>query len=617
MRALKQIASFCIFLAAMTLQAQDKNFVASAPASVQLGQQFQYTIQGGEQGQIQLPELTDFDLLSGPFTSFSSSTQWVNGKMKAETVASYTYVLRGRSAGEFVIPPAKVKIRKDIIETNEVRVSVTASSNTQASTPNQAASSGTAARTSATGDVSDDPPVFLRVIPSRTSMYVGEQFVSELKVYTTVNTRPVGGQKEVPYEGFYKQTLDPDQTSSREVINGQQHVTQVLQRHLLIPQKAGKVIIEPFESEWTIPQRVSSSRSGSVFDDFFNDPFFDRYQDVPVTLSTRPLTIQVKPLPENAPASFTGGVGNFKFSAELSGQILKVNDALSLKVTISGTGNIPLIAAPKIDFPPDHDVYETTKSIKVNTSGNKLSGTLTYEYPIVARHAGSFRIAPVKFSWFDPASARYVSASSEEFTFTVEKGEHDDDGNQIYLPGLRGEEVRNIGTDILDISRAVPVFTTLGSSPLNKKTYWFAYGVLLLIFLGLIVFLKVYLRQKADVRLSRNRKANKLARIRLRVAEKARKSGDSEKFFEELEKAIWGYLSDKLNIEQSGLSRDRVAELLAGSGLDPDLEQEIRQIIDECEFSRYAPASEKSDLDHLYSDATRLINKLEQNIRSK
>lgn len=617
MTAFKYILSFILLAGTLILQAQQASFVASAPATVQAGQQFQYTIQGNEQGQIQLPAMSDFDLLAGPFTSYSSSTQWVNGKMKAETVASYTYVLRGRTAGEFVIPPSKVKIRKDLHETNEVKVTVTASTTDPVnnSTPASAVNTPSSQNISAEGN--DDQPVFLRVIPSRTSMYVGEQFVAELKVYTKVNTRPSGGQKEVPYEGFYKHTLDPDQTSSREVINGEQHVTQVLQRHILIPQKAGKVVIEPFESEWTIPKRVSSSRQGSVFDDFFNDPFFDRYQDVPVTLSTRPVTINVKPLPDNAPASFTGGVGNLKFSAELSAQNVKVNDALSLIVKISGTGNIALIGAPKIDFPPDHDVYETTKSIKINTSGNKLSGTVTYEYPIVARHAGTFRIAPVKFSWFDPTSSKYVTASTDEFTFTVEKGEGDDEGGQVYLPGLRGEEVENIGTDILDISRVIPDFTPIGSSPLKTKAFWLSVGMLFVIFIGLVLFLRIYLRQKADVRLIRNRKANKLARNRLRVAERAKKSGDSEKFYEEVEKAIWGYFSDKLNIEQSGLSRDRVAELLADSSLGADLEDELRRIIDDCEFSRYAPSSEKSDMDRLYSDAARLINKLEQNIRSK
>jgi len=188
-------------------------------------------------------------------------------------------------------------------------------------------------------------------LPSKRSVYVGEQFVAELKVYTSVNTRPTAGLKEVPYEGFYKHALEADQSSMRENIGGIEHVTQVLQRHVLIPQKAGKIRIEQYDSEWSIPQRVANRRSGNAFDPF-NDPFFDRIREVPEIISTKPVIIDVKALPPNPPAGFTGAVGNLKFSTELKADKPVVNDAISLLVKISGTGNISLIGAPKIDFPP-------------------------------------------------------------------------------------------------------------------------------------------------------------------------------------------------------------------------------------------------------------------------
>ena len=202
------------------------------------------------------------------------------------------------------------------------------------------------------------------------------------------------------------------------MINGESYVTQVIQRHILIPQKSGKMVIEPFDSEWTIPQRVQRKRPGSVFDDFFdpfNDPFFSSVQNVPVMLYTKPVTINVKPFPEGAPEGFTGGVGSLKMSASLSETTITENDALSLIIKISGTGNISLLGAPEVNFPPDHDVYEVSRSQKTNSSGNRLSGTVTFEYPMVARHAGSFRIPPVKFSWFDPISKTYKTTETEEF----------------------------------------------------------------------------------------------------------------------------------------------------------------------------------------------------------
>ncbi|MEX0980623.1 MAG: BatD family protein [Bacteroidales bacterium] len=606
-----------VFMAFM-LHAQEPGFVASAPATVQVGQQFQYTVEGNERGDVQLPELENFDLLAGPFANLSSSTQWINGKMTAKTTASYTYVLRGNHPGNHTIPPAQVKVKRESYATNAVEISVTGSASGTAS-PSASSSgnqTGTASQAgNSTVEGESEQPVFLRVLPSKTSVYIGEQLVSELKVYTSVNTRPAGGLKEVPYEGFYKHALEADQTSSRENIGGKPHVTQVLQRHVLIPQKTGKLVIEPFKSEWTVPQRVTTQRPRSMFDDFFNDPFFDRVHEVPVEISTKPVTINVKPLPGNAPAGFTGGVGDLKFTAKLSDDQVTVNDAVSLVVTISGTGNISLIGAPKIDFPPDHDLYETTKSTKISTSENRVSGSVTFEYPIVARHAGKYRIAPVGFSWFDPAAGRYMTTTTEEFNFTVEKGDGMESGGEIYMPGIRGDEVQDIGTDILDIRRTVPLFTVAGRSPLDNSVYWIIYILLFILFLVVAFTLRIYYKRNADVRLIRNRKASKMAKSRLRIANKACKANDMEKFFEETERAIWGYLSDKLTIELSSLSRDSASEVLAKAGVSEDIQSEMIRIIDDCEFSRYAPSSEKSDMQKLYNDAVSLLHNLEQNIR--
>ncbi|MEX2371748.1 MAG: BatD family protein [Bacteroidales bacterium] len=613
MSSIKYILTVVFSMAAYALFGQQTGFVASAPATVQAGQQFQYTVEGSEQGNVELPVLEDFELLAGPFTSFSSSTQWVNGKMTAKATASYTYILRGNTAGEFIIPPAKVSVKKENFETNEVKVTIVGSASSASSGSNSGNTGTTTGSSGTSTEQIEEQPVFLRVLPSRRSVYVGEQFVSELKVYTSVNTRPSGGLKELPYEGFYKHTLEADQTSSRENIDGKMHVTQVLQRHILIPQKAGKLVVEPFESEWTVPRRVNNPRSGSMFDQFFNDPF-DRYQEVPVTIRTKPVAIDVKPLPAGAPAGFTGGVGDLNFTAALSADQVHVNDAINLVIKISGTGNISLIGTPRIDFPPDHDVYETNKSSNVRTTGNRISGTVTFEYPIVARHAGNFRIPPLSFAWFDPVAERYKSVTTDEFIFTVVKGEEIMQSGQIYMPGSRGDDVENIGTDILDISRTVPGFVPIGKSPVTNYLYWLMYVFLLLLFLILVAVIRQRNKQKADIRLLRNRKANKMARRRMKAADKARRMNNSEKFFEETEKAIWGYLSDKLSIEISALSRDRVSVVLKDAGIAETIQSELLRIIDDCEFSRYAPSSEKSDVDTLYRDAVRLLHNLENNI---
>jgi hypothetical protein len=325
----------CLISGALLL-GQDQAFTATAPSVVKVGEQFHYVVEGSQRGNMSLPDMGNFQLLGGPYSSYSSQSQWVNGKMVQKTLVSFTYVFRATKEGSYTIPPASVKVDRKEYKTNEVEIVVNAGDvpgqNLNSTPGNQGAEKALA-----------DDPVFLRVLPSKTELYLGEQFVSGLKVYTRVNTRPASSSRDIPYEGFYKNGLDPDERAQQQEINGQVYVSQVIQRHILIPQKTGKIVIPPFDSEWTVQQRVERQGGRSAFDSFFDDPFFDSYQEVPVTLSTQPVTITVKPLPQGAPAGFTGAVGDFSMKADLSDTEMEVNEALSLKITISGSGNLPLM----------------------------------------------------------------------------------------------------------------------------------------------------------------------------------------------------------------------------------------------------------------------------------
>lgn len=597
---------FCSFL----LSGQEPVFTASAPAAVRAGEQFQYVIEGSKQGEIRLAAMDGFQILAGPFSSYSSHSQWVNGKMTMETVVTYTHVLRANNKGTYTIPGATVKVGRKEYKTNEVKIVVNEGDSSDPS-PGQSKQGQTGAPS---GQADADDPVFLRVIPSKKEVYLGEQFVSGLKVYTRVNTRPASAAKDIPYEGFYKKSLDPDATAQRENIGGQQYISQVIQRHILIPQKSGEVIIDPYESEWMIQQRVQRRSSNNIFDNFFDDPFFNGVQEVPTKLTTPPVTIHVKPLPPGAPQGFTGGVGDFSMDARLSDNEIAVNEALSLKITIRGTGNLPLLSEPEVNLPPDHDLYDVTRSVNTNTTGNRINGSVTFEYPIVARHAGRFRIAPVKFSWFNPATKKYVTASTEEFTFTVIKGDAGEVPGSIYVPGVRRESVEDLGTDIRDIARVTVPFTPLNATLLGKQWYWMLYLLSILIMTVVIILIRTVARRNADMKLVRNRKANKIARSRLKKAEKFRKSGEHNEFYEEIGKAIWGYLADKLNIEISALSKDIILGKLEVTGVSEEIRNEFVRIIDESEFSRFAPSSEKSDVDILYRDAVSLFKNLESSL---
>jgi hypothetical protein len=618
MMKVKLLASaLFFFLFGTLLSGQDATFKALAPATVKVGDQFQYVIEGSERGSITLPPLNYFDLLAGPFSSYSSHSQWVNGKMTKETVATYTYVFRAKKEGTLSIRPSTIKVGRKAYQTNEVKIVVSAG---PAPDPNQGAGAPNgnqpaSPQTTQPVDASGNDPVFLRVTPTKREVYVGEQFVSGLKVYTRVNTRPASSSKDIPYEGFFKKSLDPDATAQRQTIGGQQYVTQVIQRHILIPQKTGEVVIPAYESEWMLQQRVQRKSSNSPFDSFFDDPFFSGVQDVPTKLSTRPVTIKVKPLPTGAPEGFSGGVGDFSMNATLSADEIEVNEALSLKITVKGTGNLPLMGEPTVNLPPDHDVYDETRSLNTSTSGKLISGTVTFEYPIVARHAGRFRIAPVQFAWFDPKTESYHTATSQEFTFTVLKGDSDDAPAAVYTPGVLQENVADLGTDIRDISRTSDPFTPLSSSLLATHWYRWAYSLIFLLGIIILILFRLVARRNADLTLVRNRQANKMARARLKKADRLRKSEDHGKFYEEVGKAIWGYLSDKLNIETSKLSREGVMEQLQQQDISDSLRKELLRILDDSEFSRFAPSSEKSDVNQLYSDAASLIRNLENSLK--
>lgn len=599
-----------IILWSFALTGQDPVFTATAPAVVRAGEQFQYVIEGSKQGELRLAAMDGFQVLAGPFSSYSSHSQWVNGKMTMETVVTYTHVLRATDKGTFTIPGATVKVGRKEYKTNEVQIVVNEG---ESSDPSPGQGNQEQAR-SPVDQANADDPVFLRVIPSKKEVYVGEQFVSGLKVYTRVNTRPASGTKDIPYEGFYKKSLDPDANAQRQDIGGQQYISQVIQRHILIPQKSGKVLIDPFESEWMVQQRVDRRSSNNIFDNFFDDPFFNGVQEVPTKLTTPPVTIHVKPLPAGAPPGFTGGVGDFSMDARLSADEVGVNEALSLKITIRGSGNLPLLGEPEVNLPPDHDLYDITRSVNTNTTGNRINGSVSFEYPIVARHAGRFRIAPVKFSWFNPVTKKYATASTDEFTFTVLKSDAGEISGNVYVPGVLQESVEDLGRDIRDIVRGSIPFTPLQSTLLGKLWYRLLYLLAIFLMIVVLILIRTVARRNADMKLVRNRQANKLARSRLKKAEKFRKAGDDNGFYEEVGKAIWGYLADKLNIQISALSKDVILDKLEVKGVSDKIMNEFVRIIDESEFSRFAPSSEKSDVDMLYRDAVSLFKNLESSL---
>jgi hypothetical protein len=353
-----------------------------------------------------------------------------------------------------------------------------------------------------------------------------------------------------------------------------------------------------------IPQRVQT-RSRSVFDDFFGTT-----QTVPRELKSRPVEITVMPLPEGKPASFTGGVGQMKLTATVDKTEVKANDPITLKVTISGTGNMKFTDAPRINFPPDFEIYDPKVSTNLNTTAT--SGSKTFEYLIIPRHGGTYKLPSVEFSYFDPQDKQYKTLRSEEYTLTVEKG--DEQPGSTVVSGITREDVKFLGKDIRYIKSGNLKLRKSGDYFFGTWKFWLWYLVPLVAFVVIVFFRRKYIRKYANAALVKNRRAGGYAAKRLKQARIYMDKDQSSEMYEELSRALWGYLSDKLDIPVAELSKENGKLMMEQHQVDAALADEFISVIDDCEFARYAPSSEGLDMKTLYDRAVEVISKMQKAI---
>jgi hypothetical protein len=577
----------------VNVSAQNSTITASAPASVLIGQAFNYTISGDFSGKVDLPALKGFRLVGGPSTFVSQQSSIVNGKMENVKSVTYTYTLLAQEEGDFLIPPALITSGKKEIKTNEVKIKVTKSSVEAKS-----------------GSETETESVFIRQIPSEKVIYQGEQIVLSTKIYT-LEALNISDFKAPGFDGFWRQDLEADQNANQENINGKLYLTQVFKRDLLTAQKTGSITIEAADLECLIRKRVSGNRQ------FFNDPFFDRYENVPQGFKTNTLNISVKPLPDDAPEGFSGAVGSFNLKVSIDKEKLNVNDAITLKVTISGNGNLDLLKPLKIDFPPDLEVFDPKSTQNIKYTENGSSGSLNYEYILIPRHAGNFRISPVVFSWFDPEIEKFKTLKSSEFTFTVDKSDSDDDAyitSPLSSGGLvnSGKDVVSLAKDIRFIRLTPPELKPIGYSIFGTPLFIAAFLIPVSLLILIVLLRKERIRRNSDMNAVRNRKARRLAEKRLKIASLKLKSDDNE-FYDEILKAVWGYLSDKLGVAVSELSREKIEAELNQRNLDSSVLLSLWYLLDECEMARYASRA-GGDKQKIYEEAIRLISILQDKI---
>ena len=592
--------------------ADNIQFVMEGPEVVAMGEQFRLGFTLNERGtDLELPDLSNFDVLMGPSTSQSSSIQIINGKTTQSSSYSYIFILRAKKEGKFSIRPASIKVGGKTYESNSLNIQVVKGQ------PQQTASQQGGAQQNNQQQQQDDVPagnvskdnLFVRVAVDKTNVSKGEQILSTVKLYISQNV-PLNGFDEVKlpsYEGFWTKDIDvPTQVNfTREVYNGKIYQVGILKKTILFPQQTGNIRIDPFEITCLVRQRVRQQQG------FFDD-FFDNYRVVKAKVVSDPITISVRDLP-NQPANFNGAVGNFSFSGSLDKTAAKSNEAMTLKLIVSGSGNLNLINPPKIELPQDFEAYEPKTSDKTIASDNGLSGSVSFEYLFIPRYAGNFTIPAVQFVFFNPSTRQFVTKSTEAFKIRIEKGK--DDPNSGVVNSYSKEDVRMIGKDIRYIKQNKSVLKPKGSSFFGTFEF---YGIFIVCIIGFTVFYVLNLKkinESKNIALVKNKRANKVALKRLKEASGFLKNNQAEKFYEAVIKALWGYLSDKLSIPVADLSRDKASASLLEKGMEPDVVAELMKIIDDCEFARYAPAAFSGTMKETYDGAAKVMGIFEKQIK--
>ncbi|MBR8534854.1 protein BatD [Carboxylicivirga sediminis] len=601
------ILSIVLFITAcISANAQEISFTARAQSAVVVGDKFQlvYTL-NKEGSDIRLPSLQDFQILMGPSTTYSTSTSIVNGKVSRETSYTYTFILKALNEGQFTIPPATIKVDDEKVSSNAVSIKVV-KGDAQAQQENQ--SSATA------GSAPSDDDLFITVTPSKTNLYQGEAMVLTTKIFTKVQLEGLSDIKQPELASFITQTLkDQDGIKwTMENINGKTYNVGTYEQKLLFPQKSGKLTIEPTEIEFMVRQRVARSRSRSIFDDFFES----NYRTVKKRVKSKPISINVKPLPSGRPAGYSGGVGQLSMQASVNKNDVAVNDGITLKVVISGTGNHKFIEDPAIQFPADFDDFDAKISNSISNTARGMKGSKTYEYLMIPRHAGTFTIPSIQFAYFDPAKGQYQSMESGPISINVAKGEGDETSTSgVVRSNVTKENVKFIGKDIRFIKTGKTQLKPTGTFFIGSLTYYLALLIPLSLFVLLFIINQKRLKENANASLMKTKKANKIAKKRLKKSAHFLKTGEKEAFYEEVLRALWGYLSDKLTLPLSELSKDNAGELLQQSNVSDEVISDMMNILDTCEFARYAPASGTGEMDKLYKHTIATISQLENQIK--
>jgi len=581
---------------------QAQTFVAKvSKSSLKVGEQFKLQFVFDEKGQgFKAPDLSAFRVYAGP--NQSSSMKWVNGVVSNNL--SFSYVLSPKAEGNFEIKPASVTFKGKSFSSQPIKIKVSkAQSQSSSVGQNQSTAAQSAAPKASNGM---DKNVFLRVQVSKLKPYEGEQVIATYKLYYRIDVINIEAEKLPAFKGFSSYDVNmKNNNMPQEIVNGVRYNVAAIQQVVLFPQRSGELVVDALQLK-TIVRVVSNRRPRSVFDQFFGS-----YQDVEHLCQSPKLKLQVRPLPNKGkPANFKGAVGSYSFNTELDKDSLAANDAMNLKVLIKGRGDINLLPEPAFKFPADFEVYDPKLNTSSVVSPSGIKGRKSFEYLVIPRHSGKFKIESEGFSYFDPKQGKYVSVASKSYDITVDKVEGEEENNTFRAS--KKEDIKFVGSDIRYIKTEKQALSNLDEHFYRSAFFW---ALLLLPSLLMLIahfVLRQLMKGQNDIALIRRRKAASMANKHLAAASKALKE-NSDEVYEAISIALYGYLSNKLNIDTVDLNRDNIKEELANKQVSASLIKELEELLNSCDMARFSPSA-AGDKQALFDQSKSLINQLENTL---
>ena len=602
---------WALFLLLMSVQTIAQTLTANAPSHVAVGEQFRlsYTVNTQDVSDFRVGDLPDaFEVLMGPSRSSQSSFQIINGHTSQSSSITFTYIVVAVKNGTFTIPAAHVTAEGKSIASSSLKISVSGQAQAGQGGGGQRQQQQMQSQPRAAGTPISGSDLFIKVSANKKRVYEQEPILLTYKVYTLVDLTQLEG-KMPELNGFHTQEVPlPQQKSFKiEQVNGRPYRTVTWSQYVMFPQITGKLKIPGITFNGIV---IQQNRNIDPFEAFFNGG--SSYVEVKKQIQAPGIEIQVDPLPQR-PADFSGGVGHFNVSAQMEGDEVKANEPVKLRVTVSGVGNLKLIKQPVVDFPKDFDRYDAKVTDKSKLSVNGVEGSMIYDFLAVPRHPGKFEIPPVEFTYYDTGSNSYKTAKTNAFTLNVLKGDGNASSSVSDYTGQ--EDLKLLNKDIRYIKTGDTAQHAVGDYFFGSTGYWTALGLLALIFVSLFVIFRQRAIAGADIVGQRAGRANKVATKRLKKASRLMKDNKPSEFYDEVLRALWGYVGDKLNIPVEQLSRENISQKLESHNVGGDTITQFIGAIDECEYARYAPGDPTGNMNKVFETAMMAITTIENNVK--